>query len=96
MKVGLIGDISCQGQKIVDAILSNSKYELIYLNLNLYNTNNINCYDLENYCNDVDILFTLFEKNTKNDYLKSKYGSKVKMLNIYNFSKILAASWKNL
>lgn len=78
MKVGLIGDMSYRGQKIVYDILSNSKYELTYLNL--YDFTNIESYDLENYCSDVDILFTIFKKNTRNDYFKSKYGSKVKAI----------------
>ena len=90
MKVGLIGDISYQGQKIVDAILSNSKYELAYLNL--YDSSTIDYYDLENYCKDVDILFTIFEKNIKNEYFVAKYGSKVKSLDVYNFSDVLIAS----
>lgn len=90
MKVGLIGDISCHGQKIVDAILSYSKYELIYINL--YDSSTVNYYDLNNYCNDVDVLFTIFEESIKNEYFISKYGAKVKSLNIHNFSDILIAS----
>lgn len=78
MKVGLIGNQISSGQKVVNDLLSDSKFELVYLNLSSFDTTDY--YDLEYYCDDVEILFTMFDQVEKNEFYINKYGDKVKVL----------------